>query len=219
MDRLLRRDGEIIALTPKCFDLLWKLVEERGNLVQKGELMKTIWPDSFVEEGNLTQSISLLRRALGENSGEPQYIETVPRHGYRFVAEVREVQEREVEPVPKERAGSDSDASKEISRAAVPIQKEPTAERTIATAGRLAVAQPLTARKLWPWIVAAVLVTVGGHRRVAFPAQEPAASIARRPIDELSRTSNSTRRSRPTATRWLSPGMAKRRTTLTSMSS
>ena len=67
-----------MALTPKCFDLLWKLVEERGNLVEKGELMKTIWPDSFVEEGNLTQNISLLRRALGENSGEPQYIETVP---------------------------------------------------------------------------------------------------------------------------------------------
>ena len=158
-DRLLCRDGEVMALTPKCFDLLWKLVEERGHLVEKGELMKTIWPDSFVEEGNLTQNISLLRRALGENSGEPQYIETVPRHGYRFVAEVREVQEREVAPVPKERAGSDSDTPKEISRTAS-VQKEPTAERTDTSAGRLAVAQP-PARRLWPWIVAPILVAVG----------------------------------------------------------
>jgi TolB-like protein/DNA-binding winged helix-turn-helix (wHTH) protein/Tfp pilus assembly protein PilF len=123
-DRLLCRDGEVVALTPKCFDILWKLVENRGHLVGKDELMKTIWPDSFVEEGNLTQNISLLRRALSESSEEPQYIETVPRHGYRFVAEVREVQERGIEPIPEERARSHSYVGKELIGVAASIQEE-----------------------------------------------------------------------------------------------
>jgi len=126
-DRLLRRDAEIVALTPKCFDLLWKLVEKRGHLVEKDELMKAIWPDSFVEEGNFTQNISLLRRALGENSEQPQYIETVPRHGCRFVADVREVREGEVEPGLEEQTGfHSSDAGeREIISGAASIQEEP----------------------------------------------------------------------------------------------
>src|SRR5262245_1630224 len=87
-ERVLLRDRDLVPLTPKVFDILLALVERGGHLVEKDDLMKRVWPDTFVEEGNLTQSVSLLRKALGENPGSPQFIETVARRGYRFVAEV-----------------------------------------------------------------------------------------------------------------------------------
>lgn len=89
-ERVLLRDQEIVSLTPKVFDMLLTLVESRGQVVSKDFLMKKIWPDTFVEEGNLTQNISLLRKALGEGQNGHQYIETVARRGYRFVALVHE---------------------------------------------------------------------------------------------------------------------------------
>jgi DNA-binding winged helix-turn-helix (wHTH) protein/TolB-like protein/Tfp pilus assembly protein PilF len=90
-DRVLLRDQEIVPLTPKVFDILLALVESSGQVISKAGLMKKVWPDSFVEEGNLTQNISLLRKALGEGQNGHQYIETVARRGYRFVAPVREL--------------------------------------------------------------------------------------------------------------------------------
>jgi DNA-binding winged helix-turn-helix (wHTH) protein/TolB-like protein/Tfp pilus assembly protein PilF len=89
-ERVLLRDGEMVPLTPKVFDILLTLVENHGQVVSKEELMKRVWPDTFVEEGNLTQNISLLRKALGESPGGVQFIETVPRRGYRFVATISE---------------------------------------------------------------------------------------------------------------------------------
>jgi DNA-binding winged helix-turn-helix (wHTH) protein len=89
-ERVLLRDGELVSLTPKVFDILLTLVENSGHVVSKEDLMKRVWPDTFVEEGNLTQNISLLRKALGETPGGVQFIETVPRRGYRFVAETSE---------------------------------------------------------------------------------------------------------------------------------
>lgn len=89
-DRVLLRDQEVVPLTPKVFDILLALVENSGQVISKDGLMKKVWPDSFVEEGNLTQNISLLRKALGEGQNGHQYIETVARRGYRFVAPVRE---------------------------------------------------------------------------------------------------------------------------------
>src|ERR1700752_1313871 len=89
-ERVLLRDGETVPLTPKVFDILLTLVEKRGQVVSKEDLMKRVWPDTFVEEGNLTQNISLLRKALGESPGGVQFIETVPRRGYRFVATISE---------------------------------------------------------------------------------------------------------------------------------
>ena len=89
-ERVLLRDGEIVPLTPKVFDILMTLVENSGQVVSKEELMKRVWPDTYVEEGNLTQNISLLRKALGESPGGVQFIETVPRRGYRFVAAISE---------------------------------------------------------------------------------------------------------------------------------
>ena len=89
-DRMLLRDGEVVALTPKVVDTLVLLVENRGHVVKKNDLMETLWPDSFVEESSLTQNISLLRKALAESAAD-RYIETVPKRGYRFIADVREV--------------------------------------------------------------------------------------------------------------------------------
>ena len=89
-DRVLLRDEDIVPLTPKVFDILLALVESSGQVISKDGLMKKVWPDSFVEEGNLTQNISVLRKALGEGQNGHQYIETVARRGYRFVAPVRE---------------------------------------------------------------------------------------------------------------------------------
>src|SRR5262245_54146370 len=89
-ERSLRRDGVPVQLTPKMFDILIFLVERNGQLVSKDELMRAVWPDTFVEDANLTVNISSLRKALGETGNGHQYIETVQRRGYRFGAEVRE---------------------------------------------------------------------------------------------------------------------------------
>ena len=86
-DRSLKRNGAPIPLTPKTFDLLVTLVENAGRLVEKDSLLKTVWPDVAVEEGNLTKGVFSLRQVLEEEDG-PRYIETVPKRGYRFVGSV-----------------------------------------------------------------------------------------------------------------------------------
>jgi DNA-binding winged helix-turn-helix (wHTH) protein/TolB-like protein/Flp pilus assembly protein TadD len=89
-ERALLRNGEALQLTPKAFDTLVMLVENAGSLVEKDEMMRTIWPDSFVEEVGLARNVSVLRKALGQDAGGQQFIETVPKRGYRFTAQVRE---------------------------------------------------------------------------------------------------------------------------------
>lgn len=88
-ERLLLCDGQPVSLTPKAFDMLLALVDRSGHLVEKDELLKTVWPGSFVEEGNLAVTISQLRKALNDDRGQHRYIETVSKKGYRFVAEVK----------------------------------------------------------------------------------------------------------------------------------
>jgi len=87
-ERKLSRNNELVVLTPKAFDTLVLLVRNSGHLLEKEELIRTLWPDSFVEEGNLSNYIFVLRKALGE---DPQYIETIPKRGYRFVGAVRQL--------------------------------------------------------------------------------------------------------------------------------
>ncbi len=96
-ERLLLREGESVPLTPKAFDLLLALVEHHGRLLEKDELLKLVWPDTFVEEANLSYNISLIRKALGDGENGQKYIETVPKRGYRFVVVVREMGEKQVE--------------------------------------------------------------------------------------------------------------------------
>src|SRR2546423_7060402 len=96
MKRRLLRDGAIVPLTPKAFETLLALVEHGGEVVEKDDLIEKVWPGVAVEENNLTQNISALRKALGEKRGEPQFILTVPGSGYRFIAEVREASKESV---------------------------------------------------------------------------------------------------------------------------
>ena len=95
-ERLLHRGDELISLPPKVAGTLLVLVRSAGRMVDKGDLMKAVWPDTFVEEGALTRNISLLRKTFGDTGDESVYIETIPKRGYRFVAPVRAVA---VEPV------------------------------------------------------------------------------------------------------------------------
>ncbi|MCI0620855.1 MAG: winged helix-turn-helix domain-containing protein [Acidobacteria bacterium] len=97
-EHLLLRDGEAVPLTPKAFDLLLALVEHHGHLLEKDELLKKVWPDTFVEEANLASNISQLRKALGDGENGERYIETVPKRGYRFVAPMKEVAANGAEP-------------------------------------------------------------------------------------------------------------------------
>jgi DNA-binding winged helix-turn-helix (wHTH) protein len=85
--RLLLRTGHSVPITPKAFDTLAVLVARPGRVLEKAELLKLVWRDTFVEENNLTQNISALRKVLGEE----EYIATVPRRGYRFTMDVEEV--------------------------------------------------------------------------------------------------------------------------------
>jgi DNA-binding winged helix-turn-helix (wHTH) protein/TolB-like protein/tetratricopeptide (TPR) repeat protein len=94
-ERLLLGAGHPIPMTPKAFDLLVVLVERAGHLVDKEELLKAVWPGSFVEEGNLAVTVSALRKALNDDRGQHRYIETVSKRGYRFVAEVKGIAEPE----------------------------------------------------------------------------------------------------------------------------
>jgi len=94
-EHTLLREGRPIPLRPKVFDILVVLIENHGHLVEKEKLMNSVWTEQFVEEGNLNKNISMLRRVLGEGDSGQKYIETVPKRGYRFVADVREVNDHE----------------------------------------------------------------------------------------------------------------------------
>ena len=87
-DRLLYRGTDVVALPPKAVDTLVALVERRGRVVSKDELMAVVWSDAWVEENNLNQAISSVRKALGQSSSGPVFIETIPKRGYRFTADV-----------------------------------------------------------------------------------------------------------------------------------
>ena len=96
-ERLLLCDGAIVPLTPKAFDLLFVLVTHHGHLLGKEEIFNAVWPGTFVEESNLTSNNALIRKTLGESGNSERYIETVPKRGYRFVADVEEKRDEDTE--------------------------------------------------------------------------------------------------------------------------
>src|SRR6185369_12669331 len=85
-------NGEVVALTPKALEVLSVLVQSNGNLVEKDVLIRRVWPDTFVEDGNLSVHIFALRKALTQSSGGQNYIETIPRQGFRFTASVKTIE-------------------------------------------------------------------------------------------------------------------------------
>jgi TolB-like protein/DNA-binding winged helix-turn-helix (wHTH) protein/Tfp pilus assembly protein PilF len=89
-ERQLLRDGHPVPLTPKAFETLHALVENSGHVLSKDELLKRVWPDTFVDEGTLARNVFTLRKALGEEQNGQHHIETVPKLGYRFIASVKE---------------------------------------------------------------------------------------------------------------------------------
>src|ERR1700756_4460066 len=91
------RGGEVVALSPKAIQTLILLVENRGKLLERERLMDALWPDVIVEDANLTVAVSQLRKALNQNGDNAEFIETIPRVGYRFVADICEVIQ---EPTP-----------------------------------------------------------------------------------------------------------------------
>ena len=90
LERRLWRGDEVVALTPKAFDTLLVLLENKGRIVNKDVLLDEVWKNTFVEEATLAQNVSTIRKALGTLPDGTQFIETVPRRGYRFLCEVSE---------------------------------------------------------------------------------------------------------------------------------
>jgi serine/threonine protein kinase/Tfp pilus assembly protein PilF len=98
---LLTLEGKPVALPPKALDALLMLVENAGHLVDKDGLMKRLWPGTFVEEANVAKQVSLLRQILSEVTNGREYIETIPKRGYRFVVEVRKIAQAETGSQPQ----------------------------------------------------------------------------------------------------------------------
>lgn len=103
-EKVLLSENSQVSLTPKVFELLLLFVENSGKLITKDEIFEKVWAESFVEEGNLTFTINQLRKLLNDNARQPSFIETIPRRGYRFIAEV----EVEPEAIPTTEIVSDS---------------------------------------------------------------------------------------------------------------
>lgn len=110
----LLRNGVEVPLQFKAFETLCILVERAGRLLTKEDLLRQVWPDTMVEENNLNKNISLLRKALGDCSGDGSYIETVPRVGYRFVAQVAQVGAPEASPARSNHAAPDLPQKKSV---------------------------------------------------------------------------------------------------------
>ena len=150
--RVLRRGGAAVSLTPKTFDVLLLLVQNAGRIVTKDELMKAVWPDSFVEESNLTQTIFMVRKALDETA-DRRYILTVQGQGYRFLVPVTETansgaetEAPEIEtPVPP----PDAESAPEIQLPSPPRHERDLRSAVIASAGVALVV--IVASTLWIW--------------------------------------------------------------------
>jgi TolB-like protein/DNA-binding winged helix-turn-helix (wHTH) protein len=171
--RILRLRGEPIALTAKAFDVLLLLIQRNGQVVGKNELMDAVWPDSFVEESNLTQTVFMLRKALGETSSQ-RFILTVQGRGYRFAPDVKPVDETVIPHEDSSERGHDLGASRTstIDSPLVPAKRKITSSALAFAALALAVSA------LGLWLLPALT------RRAN--ADLPVRSIAVLPLDNFS---------------------------------
>jgi DNA-binding winged helix-turn-helix (wHTH) protein len=142
-ERKLLRGNEIVELTPKAFDTLLILVRNSGHLLEKGELLGRVWPETFVEEGSLSNNIFLLRKALGEDTA---FIETVPRRGYRFVGAVRQLPHAAPSRLEKPFEGH------------LELANEVSADRSLSPP--VVAAIPANGRRLWPTLAASAAVAL-----------------------------------------------------------
>jgi len=188
-ERLLLRAGEPVPLAPKAFDMLVVLVKHSGHLLSKDQLMQEVWPDTFVEEVNLSVNISALRKALRQSEGSGTFIDTVARRGYRFTAPVTELDGDGAELVVHNRIRARI-VSSEVERTAAPV--------IVATPSLLRTS--LGARRLVPVValVAVLMLLLGlayryySRHRNAVAATPPAVnSVAVLPFKSLSQTNDS----------------------------
>ncbi len=159
-ERLLLRDGEPVALTPKAFETLAALVERSGHLIEKDELMKVVWADAFVEESNLTNNVYALRKLLGSGENGRTYIETVPKRGYRFTAPVKEsppetlvVEKRTLTRVVTEENVADHSPQKSMIGAGEAVEGFVDRGETLTKTHTIALAK----RTTLPWLLIALL--------------------------------------------------------------
>jgi DNA-binding winged helix-turn-helix (wHTH) protein/TolB-like protein/Flp pilus assembly protein TadD len=154
-ERILLRDGEHIPLTPKAYETLVALVENSGRILDKEELLNRVWPDTFIEEATLAKNISTLRKVLSNGDGAREYIETIPKRGYRFVAGVRKSEGEAPALLVQERTRTRIVAEEEESLAPLP---EPTAPVTQPEAARGVVERR---RLLRLGVIASVMLLAG----------------------------------------------------------
>ncbi len=187
-DRVLLRDGKPVQLAPKAVETLAYFVENPSRLISRDELLKAIWPDTFVEDGSISVNISLIRRALGEMvDGEP-YIDTVPRKGYRFRSEVRRVEFGDSQMVSGNGHITDGAA---ILRAASGPEPEMSfvATHTAKTGHAGNTARLLSNQKLRAWVlgvaVAGALALAGWRFAIAFRQAPDSPAFASMQISRL----------------------------------
>ena len=158
---LLLRNSEVVPLAPKTVEVLLALIESNGKLITKQEILDKVWADTFVEEANLTHHISALRKALGEDKNGRKFIETIPRRGYRFVAEVENLDNRAAEITFNERARiqiveettfETNELTKKSDAIQTPIPVAPTAEQT----SQISIGK--SRRSVWILAVASILL-------------------------------------------------------------
>ena len=179
-ERVLFREGKPVPLTPKLFDTLLALVEHRNGIISRDDLLKFVWPDSFVEEGNLTQNISMLRKLLGENPEAPQFIETVPRRGYRFVAEVKEVGDENLEStLPKRQPEPEIMTMPALARRTVDVPQAGTGAR-----------QPLSNSAVFALLLLGILGLAFWVYRLLNPNQPPPQALS---VNRLTYTGKASR--------------------------
>src|SRR5262245_3800285 len=192
-ERQLLRAGQVMPLTPKVFDTLLLFVENNNLLLTKDEMIGQLWPDSFVEESNLAQNVSMLRRALGEQPDGKPYIETVPKCGYRFTAEVRLRPEDQppvargkpaFSPMGPELAGAfERRANEAPEPAPAPVRQQSEFEAShppFANGARSSITPLLTAagrrKHIAVWSVVALIVIAAGSAYLFFRSASPSRS-------------------------------------------
>ncbi len=151
-ERTLWRGEQVIRLTPKAFDTLVVLLENHNHVVTKENLLKIIWPDSFVEEGGLSRNIHSLRKSL-ESKGKPAYIETIPKVGYRFIFPMQTLQlhESSLEAVDDQSSSPQMDSPADVTHEIFPISLDTAVSKS---------APSFVAKRPWPWILGTVIITL-----------------------------------------------------------
>jgi len=173
-NHLLLRDGGEVPLKPKVFDALLLLIENRGRVLEKDELMDSLWTDLIVEESNLTQTIYELRKALGETARKTRYIENLPKRGYRFVGEVRKIAARSVGVEPGRDAPIESIAVLPF-KPLLPDQRDEFLELGIADTLITALSE----------IGSIIVRPTGAVRKYLEPSQEPLAAGRELKVDAV----------------------------------